>query len=373
VDAEPVSSPEVDPIHWTEHGIPIRNLWYLLLYAWNETPLTNLGNMEGIENAPTLDALLASLLVRLVEQRLRTGLGRDYTPEKQILSSIRGRIDFTGSLKGQAFERGQAACEFEPFSLDVPKNQIIRSTLVRLVQTGQLGPESAGAAAALRRRLRRLTRAMEGVSLIELKPGFIRRLQMGRGDRDYQVMLAICELIYLRQMPAGSAGHHRLPDLDRAALVMSSIYERFVANFYRAHLVGWAVTPQKMLRWHERAPNKYLPFMIPDLLLQEKSSGRIILLDTKFTAQSLVKNRWGREGFVSSHLYQLYAYLKTQEHISKVHRQASGILLYPTVGQYNLSEKIDLQDLSLRIESVDLTAPWPDIERNLLDIILTHL
>jgi 5-methylcytosine-specific restriction enzyme subunit McrC len=112
--------------------------------------------------------------------------------------------------------------------------------------------------------------------------------------------------------------------------------------------------------------------MKPDLLLQEKSSGRIILLDTKFTAQSLVKNRWGREGFISSHLYQLYAYLKTQEHISEQHRQASGILLYPTVGQYNLSEKIDLQDLSLRIENVDLTGPWPDIERNLLAIILSR-
>jgi 5-methylcytosine-specific restriction enzyme subunit McrC len=326
--------------------------------------------MEDIENAPTLDALLASILVRLVEGRFCAGLGRNYTREKQLRRAIRGRIDFTASLKRQAFERGQAVCEFEPFSLDVPKNQIVRATLLRLAQAGQLGPRSA-VAAGLRRRLRRLARAMEGVSLIELKLDFIRRGPVGRDDRDYAIMLALCELIHLRQMPAGRPGPHRLPGLAHDALVMSSIYERFVANFYRVHLPGWDVTPQKMLLWHARTPNPYLPAMKPDLLLQEKSSGRMIVLDTKFTAQSLANNRWGRERFISSHLYQLYAYLKTQEHLSDLHRRASGILLYPTAGRLDLSEKIDLGDLSLGIESVDLTAPWQHIERSLLELILS--
>jgi 5-methylcytosine-specific restriction enzyme subunit McrC len=173
-------------------------------------------------------------------------------------------------------------------------------------------------------------------------------------------------------MPTDSTGDYRLPSLERAVLVMSSIYERFVANFYRVHLAGWKVTPQKMLGWHERTPNKYLPSMKPDLLLQEKSSGRMIVLDTKFTAQSLRKNRWGGEVFNSSHLYQLYAYLKTQDHISENHRKASGILLYPTTNHSKLSEKIELQDQLMRIESVDLSAPWQDIERDLLNVILNN-
>ena len=109
--------------------------------------------------------------------------------------------------------------------------------------------------------------------------------------------------------------------------------------------------------------------MKPDLLLQEKQSGRIIVLDTKFTAHSLVKNRWGGEGFSSNHLYQMYTYLKTQEHISDKYRQALGILLYPMVNQTNISEEVVLQELSLRIESVDLTDPWLGIEKRLLDLI----
>ena len=71
--------------------------------------------------------------------------------------------------------------------------------------------------------------------------------------------------------------------------------------------------------------------MIPDLVLQERSSGQMVILDTKFTAHSLVENQWGKPVFDSSHLYQVYAYLKSQEHLSEAHPQRSGILLYPAV------------------------------------------
>jgi 5-methylcytosine-specific restriction enzyme subunit McrC len=357
-----------ESVHWTEYGIPIRNLWYMLLYAWNEAPTTNLGNLEDIENAPTLDALLASILTKLVQQRLRIGLGRNYVDEKHLLRGIRGRINFTDSLKQHAFERGQAYCQFQQYSMNVPKNQIIRSTMMRLIQTGNFGANRA-AADELRHNLRWLTRTLDGIDLIELKMDFIRRQQLGRNDRDYRLMLAICELILMRQMPTDSNGQHKLPALDHDALVLHYIYERFVANFYRTHLTGWDVTPQKHIGWHERSQSRYLPSMRPDLVLEEKSSGRIVVLDTKFTAKSLITNQWGNESFDSSHLYQLYAYLKTQEHLSEQHRQARGILLYPSVNQSEISESINLQGQTMRVATVDLTRTWQDIEHRLLGII----
>jgi len=354
--------------YWTEYGIPIRNLWYILLYAWNEAPTTSLGTMDDIENAPTLDALLASMLVKLTQQRMRIGLGRNYVEEKLLLRGIRGRINFSDSLKYHAFERGQAYCEFQQYSQNVPKNQIVRSTLLRLVQIGQFGPNLV-LAEKLRHSLRRLARDLDSVDLIELKLDFIHRQQLGRNDQDYRLMLAICELLLQRQMPTDSPGSNRLPVIDHAALALHRVYERFVANFYRLHLPAWDVIPQKRFGWHETIPNMYLPSMVPDLFLQEKSSGRIIILDTKFTAQSLIKNQWGGEGFNSGHLYQLYAYLKTQEHVSEHHRQASGILLYPVVSKEKISERVCLQNQTVRIESVDLVAPWEEIEQHLLALI----
>ncbi|MGH7493675.1 MAG: 5-methylcytosine restriction system specificity protein McrC [bacterium] len=288
-------------IHRTEYGIPIRNLWYMLLYAWNELPTKNLLAPEDVEIAPTLDALLAAILAKLMRQRLRIGLGRSYINEKHLLRGIRGRVNFTDSVNRHAFEHGQAYCQYQLYSVNAHKNQIVRSTLVRLVQMGQFGSERVQAD-KLRQSLRRLVRDLEGVDLIKLKLDFINRQQLGRNDRDYLLMLTICELILRRQMPADSTGQHHLPGLNRDALVMHYIYERFVTNFYRTHLYGWAVSPQKYLNWHAKSPNQFLPSMKPDLVLEEKSSRRIVVLDTKFTAQSLVKSQWSTQGFNSSHL-----------------------------------------------------------------------
>ena len=339
----------------------------MLLYAWDEAPIKKHWSWEAVEEAPTLDALLASILAKLMQQRIRIGLGRSYVDEQKSMQGIRGRIKFPESLKGRTFERDEAYCEFEEFSANAPKNQIIRSTLARLVRMGNFGP-NAKTAEQLRRTLRQLTRALAGIDIIELKLDFIRRQQFHHNDHDYRLMLAICELVLERQMPIEQTGTGTLPTIDQAALVLYDIYERFVANFYRIHLKGHTVKAQARLSWHAKYDHPYLPSMQPDLIIQDNRSGEIIVLDTKFTAKGLIENEWGKEVFDSSHLYQLYAYLSSQKHISGEHQKVSGILLYPAV-HHKLSERIELQDHIIRIECVDLARPWQDIERRLLDLI----
>ncbi|MBI2331658.1 MAG: hypothetical protein HYU84_05790 [Chloroflexi bacterium] len=363
------TSPVPASVHYTEYGIPIRNLWHMCLYAWNEVSIQRHWSMNAAEDAPTLDALLASVLAQLVQQRLRIGLARSYVNEHQSIRGIRGRIDFAESLKRQTFEQGQAYCEFQQYSANAPKNQIIRSTLARLAQIGEFGPDRARAN-TLRHTLRTLTRALDGVDLIELKPDFIRRQQLGRNDADYRLMLAICELILLCQMPSEQTEQSRLPEIDREALVLHNIYERFVANFYRIHLRGWKVFAQKQLDWHAKSQNRFMPSLRPDIVIEEIQTGQIIILDTKFTAQSLVENQWRSQIFDSSHLYQLYAYLRTQEQVSENHKSASGILLYPAINQNKLSEAIELENHVMRVESIDLSRPWQEVEQGLLDLIL---
>jgi 5-methylcytosine-specific restriction enzyme subunit McrC len=82
----------------------------------------------------------------------------------------------------------------------------------------------------------------------------------------------------------------------------------------------------------------------------------------------LIDNQWGKPLFDSAHMYQLYAYLKSQEHLSEAHHNATGILLYPSI-QDKLSERVELQDHVIRFESVDLSAPWQEIERQLIELV----
>lgn len=362
-------------IPYTDHGIPIRNLWHMLLYAWNEVPLNDLRNWAlkdaYVEEAPTLDTLLASVLMRLTQQRLRIGLGHDYMDEAGSLRGIRGRIDFAKSLKQHTLDRGQLVCEFQGYRANSLKNQIIRSTLARLVRLGQFGTDPT-LTNEMQQKLRRLIRDLDGIDFVDLTPDLIRRQLYARSghDHDYRLMLSICDLIVQRTMPGSTETNARalVPSLDHNLLVLYKIYERFVANFYRLHLRDWEVSAQKRLEWHSAEANERLPLMVPDIVLQERLSGRMVVVDTKFTAHSLVENQWGKAIFDSSHLYQLYAYLKSQEHLSQAHRRAVGILLYPAV-QNRFSEKVRLQDQTMRIESVDLAAPWQEIEGQLLDLL----
>ena len=360
-------------MQFTEYGIPIRNLWHMLLYAWNEAPLNAIQGwmLEEAERAPTLDALLASILIRLMQQRLRIGLGHDYINEERKSPGIHGRINFAQSLKQHTLDEGQLICDFQGYSANSSNNRIIRSTLARLLKVGQFGPNAASVK-DVQQKLRGLIRDLDGIDFVELSPDLIRRQLLTRsaGDHDYRLMLSICDLIVQRQMPGGTQGSatHLVPAIDRDALVLHSIYERFVANFYRIHLVDWTIAAQKRLEWHTKETNERLPMMVPDLVLQEKTSNRLIVLDTKFTAHSLVENQWGKPIFDSSHMYQLYAYLKSQEHLSEAHHGATGILLYPAVGS-KLSDRIELQDHLIRMESVDLAAPWQEIERQLMELV----
>src|SRR5512142_1768537 len=91
-----------NPVTFTEHGIPIRNLWHMLLYAWNEPSMLNQIDMGEVESAPTLDALLALVLMKFLQQRMRIGLGQGYVDTSKRMRAVKGRVHFTASMMDQA-------------------------------------------------------------------------------------------------------------------------------------------------------------------------------------------------------------------------------------------------------------------------------
>src|SRR5512144_643005 len=172
---------------FTEYGIPIRNLWHMLLYAWNEVPLDGARSwtMAYAEQAPTLDALLALILIKLMQQRLRIGLGHDYVEQEQKVAGIRGRIQFGESLKQRTLDRGQMICEFQKYSANSPKNQIIRTTLARLMKAGHFGADSASVK-VIHQQLRQLIGNLDGFDFIVLSPELLRGPFVSRNDHAYR-------------------------------------------------------------------------------------------------------------------------------------------------------------------------------------------
>jgi 5-methylcytosine-specific restriction enzyme subunit McrC len=246
------------------------------------------------------------------------------------------------------------------------KNQIIRSTLHGLAQRGDFGNDRNDAT-RLRHQLRRLVRDLDHIVLIELQPNIVHRQELERDDHDYRLMLAICHLILQRQMPTETAGSRKLYGIDRDRAFLWKLFESFVANFFGLRLADWQVVAQKTVYWPAEGKTEFLPVMKPDMFLRHRQSGQLVIIDTKFTGKSLIAGQFGNLTFNRDHIFQIYAYVRSQEEKSPEYQSSVGMLLYPSV-DFHLSEQTRIQGHLLRWETVDLTKPWQEIEGSLIQL-----
>ena len=100
--------------------------------------------------------------------------------------------------------------------------------------------------------------------------------------------------------------------------------------------------------------------MITDIILENRILNRRTIIDTKFT------NIFGRSEYrdtvlKSGYLFQLYAYLRSQEQEEDdLSLTADGFLLHPTIDE-DVDEFVSIQGHKIRFVTVDLTKPTSEI------------
>jgi 5-methylcytosine-specific restriction enzyme subunit McrC len=200
--------------------------------------------------------------------------------------------------------------------------------------------------------------------------------RFGRNDADDRLMVAAAKLAFDLALPTETAGVKVLPLPEREATWVRRLFERAVGGFYDVVLSpkGWRVQCSGTLRWQIEQKtariDKILPMMRTDVVLDHLSTGRRIVIDTKFT--SIVTNGWYREeSLVSGYVYQIYAYLRSQVgRGDTLDDCASGLLLHPAVGCM-VNEAVVIQGHSIRFATVDLTASADEIRLQLLRVVCT--
>lgn len=342
-------------------SVPIQNIYYLLCYAWDHWDEGQIVDVSSVDS-PELADLFAKVLIEGTNRVLRQGLDRGYLVESEDTPRLRGRIDFAISLKRQLFPRAQAHCHFDELSPDVLHNQILATTITRLSGVRSLD-------SSLRGELVRLRRHLVGVREIRLSRQAFRRVQLHSNNAFYRFLIDVCELVHNQILPNEQAGSYGFREYIGAEGDRWKLFETFVANFYRREQRVFDVSSQSNLYWDVRwaSPGALdlLPRMQPDVML--RSPDRVIILDTKFYRDALQRSNY-RPKFHSSHLYQLFAYLKNAGHRDGGLAKADGILLYPTVG-FSLNETLQLEEHVVRLVTVDLGQPWKSIHDALLDVV----
>ena len=80
-----------------DKGILIRNVYYMLAYAFQELRQNNYAEIEG-ETFDDIYDLFAEILARGISYQLKQGLHREYVPKNESLQTVRGKIDINGTI-----------------------------------------------------------------------------------------------------------------------------------------------------------------------------------------------------------------------------------------------------------------------------------
>ena len=351
--------------------IPVRNLWLLMLYASDLTRVRGAFDALVEDDLDNLPDLVARLLTDAVERRRRRNLTRGYRHRDMVLNRVRGRIDILTTEARQLISKGEVFCRFEEQTTDTPRNRLIRAALdlmARLVRDKDLAYRCRSLAADL---------ARSGVGGVRPSRADMAADQIGRNDAADRFMVALARLAFDLALPTENAGSTPLVSPDREEAWARRLFEKAVLGFARVELVplGWSVRGGIPLEWQissasERLP-KILPRMVTDIILDPPNSGRRLVIDTKFTS-ILASSRFRDASLKSGYLYQMYAYLRSQEGCDPRWDQAAGLLLHPAIDA-SLRERVVIQNHPISFATVDFSCSPTAIRNELRDLLREHV
>ncbi len=361
--------------------VPVRNIWLLLLYAsqlYRELPASR--RIE-LENAPDdIPFLVAEILANAVEKRLRRNLSHGYLRRSADLNRVRGRINLFRTERRQLLRRGSVACAFDELTVDTPRNRYIKAALGHIASVVSQSPKHSD----LYRRCRDLAFRLERTGVLGyLDTRRARQFRMldntGWVDAHERQMLGAAKLALNLSIPTEQSGLAQLPVVNRSETTGWKLYEHAVAGFYEVALShqGWTVKHGSHLDWPVSDPTpdvrSIMPRMIPDIILEQRSlgmptDGQRIVIDTKFTS-IISRSQYGKATFNSANIYQLYAYLRSQERPDDpMSCGSTGVLLYPSLGR-GYCESAIIQGHRVLFATVDLTEDTQKIRSQLLRIV----
>ena len=345
--------------------IPIRNLFCMLAYAWDQSRLLHAVEVGRDDNAPDAANFFGKVLVGGCRQLFRRGLDRTYRPLVERLNGLRGKVQVGPTLRGDYLRRGQTICEFDELSFDALHNQLLKATLQRLLVGSDLSK-------AVSETVRGVIREFNAYGVSDIRPTrqAFRQVQLHRNNAFYSFLLNTAELALADLFPdEGGRGRAFADILDDEKL--NVLFETFLRNFYRAEQAVFAVHESaQRVEWDLSVPTAnfdatVLPGMYPDIVM--RSPARTIVIDAKYYRKPLASTQYGPR-LHSANLYQMYAYLKNIERKGGADERAEGILLYPRIDQ-ELALRYDLPGHTLRVCTINLNQPWSQIETDLLQLI----
>ena len=342
--------------------IPIRNIFYLLSYAWNKLEEAEKMEISASDYKDALN-LLARVLVTGSNHLLKKGLDKAYISVTEEYPGVKGKINFKESLNKQLFKQGKAVCTYDEFSSNVLHNQILKSVLRRLTKFSELDKK-------LKNEVWDCYYRFHEVEELDVQLHDFKKVRIHRNNYSYDFLLRVSRLIMENAVLNENDGTYQFKDFTRNEKAMAYLFEEFVRNFYAKEQDRYKVRRED-IKWNAEAlfggDLSLLPKMQTDITLE--ASDHKLIIDTKYYKKTL-SVYYDTEKFHSNNLYQIYSYLANLEKDDRNPNNATcdGMLLYPTV-QKEIDSSFQMGEHKVRVATIDLSQEWTLINDRLLELI----
>jgi 5-methylcytosine-specific restriction enzyme subunit McrC len=342
-----------------DKGILIRNIYYMLAYAFQELRQNNYAEIEG-EKFDDIYDLFAEIIARGVSYQLKQGLYREYVGKKESMLTVKGRIDINGTIANRIRKNQQIACDYDELSENNIYNQILVTTATTLIRHSDVKKDKKA-------KLKQLMLFFQNVQPIDIHTIRWNALRFDRNNRNYRMLLYLCYFIIREWLLTTEEGKFKLREFSDEH--MDRLFEKFVLEYYKRHHPETKAKAAQ-INWNivEEATDTYaLPIMRTDILLS--LGPRTLIIDTKYYTE-IMRRYFGKEKYRTAHLYQINTYITQydREH----HYNVDGMLLYAKTNEDVIDDSvISLQDgYKIYIRTLNLNTNFESIKKRLDSIVI---
>lgn len=333
--------------------IPIQNIYYMLSYAFqvlNEQGYKSVAT-EHFENVADL---CAAILIKGLSKQLKRGLMKDYIPKREPLTALRGKMEFSETLKTNSIIKRQVVCSYDEFSENAYMNRIIKTTMLRLM-----------VADVDKSRKKEMKKLLVFLGNVEPLPIYSINwnLRYDRNNQTYRMLVSICYLVLKGLLQTQSDGTTKLMDfLDEQ--LMHRLYEKFILEYFRKEHPELTVGAPQIPWQLDDDFCDMLPVMQSDIVLEKDDN--ILIIDAKYYAHT-TQQRFNKATVHSANLYQIFTYVKNkQEELKDRQVTVSGMLLYAKTDEQIVPDNTyQMSGNQISVKTLDLNCGFDEIREQL--------
>lgn len=345
-----------------DKGILIRNIYYMLAYAFQELRQNNYVEIEG-ESFDDIYDLFAEILARGISYQLKQGLYREYVARNESMQTVMGKIDINGTIAQRMRNSQKIACNYDELSENNTYNQILVTTASILISHSDVKKERKS-------QLKKLMLFFQNVQPIDIHSIRWNTLRFDRNNRNYQMLLYICYFIISEWLMTTEEGKFKMREFSDDH--MCRLFEKFVLEYYKKHHSELKPCAAQ-IEWNidkEMSTANILPIMQTDILLT--IGKRTLIIDTKYYGHTM-QQQYGKNTLHSQNFYQIQAYVNNYDvgHTGKV----DGMLLYAkTQEEVVPEEEIPFRDGNVYyFKTLDLNTDFDSIRRRLDSFVMKEI